>query len=94
MTDTIESGYRNGESRQYRNPIDVHEMITYCDSHNHIEVLDKNGKWRTVKVNGKVRTWKRDANRIEIPCKYGLYEYFVLRAEDIASVLIPVEDFG
>lgn len=28
---------------------------------------------RRVKVNGAVRTWKRDANRIEVPVKYGMY---------------------
>jgi len=88
---TVKSGYRNGETRQYRAPVDVAEMVEYCDSHSHIEVLDRNGRWRTVKINGKVRTWKRDANRIEVPYKYGMYEYGILRAEDIGDVLIPVE---
>lgn len=32
------------------------------------------GTARECRVNGKVRTWKRDANRVEIPCKYGLRE--------------------
>ena len=27
------------------------------------------------KVNGKVKTWKRDAGRISIPVKHGLYIY-------------------
>lgn len=31
-----------------------------------------NRRW---KVNGKVKTWKRDANRIHIPLKHGLYAY-------------------
>lgn len=26
-------------------------------------------------VNGKPKTWKRDATRIKVPIKYGLYEY-------------------
>lgn len=36
-------------------------------------LLDANNKrW---KVNGKVRTWKRDTSRVEIPIKHGLYRY-------------------
>jgi len=29
-------------------------------------------RWR---VNGKVKRWKRDTNRIEVPLKRGLYDY-------------------
>jgi len=32
-----------------------------------------------VKINGRVRTWKRDPNRIEVPIKYGLYSHAVLQ---------------
>ena len=32
------------------------------------------GTARECRVNGKVRTWKCDATRVEIPCKYGLRE--------------------
>jgi hypothetical protein len=28
-----------------------------------------------VKVNGAVKRWKREPGRIEIPVKYGMYEY-------------------
>jgi hypothetical protein len=40
---------------------------------------------RQAKVNGRLRTWKRDANRIELPLKYGMYEYFVYTKDDIDS---------
>lgn len=30
------------------------------------------GSARRIRCNGKVRTWKRDPERIEIPMKYGL----------------------
>lgn len=29
-------------------------------------------KWR---VNGKVKTWKRDTSRVQVPVKHGLYRY-------------------
>jgi hypothetical protein len=40
----------------------------------HPSVILNNGRLGTVKINGAVRTWKRDANRVEIPVKYGMYE--------------------
>lgn len=33
-----------------------------------------NGKVGVVKVNGAVKTWVRDPNRVEVPVKYGMYE--------------------
>lgn len=93
MTETFEvkSGYsRRPETLRFRNPESIAEMVSYCNSKAHIEVRDRHGNWRTVKVNGAVRTWKRDPQRIEVPCKYGMYEYFILHGEDIKDVLIPV----
>ena len=40
--------------------------------------LTLGGDARQLKVNGKVRTWKRNPDRIEVPVKYGLYEYGTL----------------
>lgn len=74
----------------FRNPANVAEMVNHCNANGHIWLRDGRGNARTVKVNGKVRTWKRDPNRIEVPYKYGLYEYGVLTASDISDVLIEV----
>ncbi len=91
ITFQVKSGYaRDASVATYRNPVDIAEMAAYCDKHSHITVRDNKGNARQVKVNGKVRTWKRDASRIEVPCKYGLYEYFILTGRDISQVLIPV----
>lgn len=88
---TVKDGYNKGKtSGTYRNPISITEMIQWCDSHSHITVLADNGLSRTVKVNGKVRTWKRDPNRVEVPYKYGLYEYGTWTAANINRILIPV----
>lgn len=89
---TFQVRYKPTELTTFRNPANVAEMVNHCNSHSHIWVRDLRGNARTVKVNGKVRTWKRDPNRIEVPCKYGLYEYFLLTAQDISDVLIPVEE--
>lgn len=88
----VRSGYKAAETSTYRNPVSVDEMASYCDANSHITVRDLKGNARTVKVNGKVRRWKRDANRIEVPFKYGLYEYGILTGRDIVDVLIPVSE--
>lgn len=43
---------------------------------NHAYVLSHIGEIRRVKINGSPKTWKRDPNRVEVPCKYGMYEFF------------------
>lgn len=43
---------------------------------------NRNGpeRWR---VNGKVKTWKRDASAISVPIKHGLYEYGYVTASNL-----------
>lgn len=77
-------------TQTFRTPCSIEEMASHCTAKSHIWVRTNAGDARQVKVNGAVRRWKRDANRIEIPCKYGLYEYFTLEARHIGDVLIPV----
>ena len=53
-------------------------------------------RWR---VNGQVKTWKRDPNRIQIPFKYGLYNHGYLCHGEIndkinmKSIILELEDF-
>jgi hypothetical protein len=49
----------------------------------HVWFVTINGDAREAKVNGKVRTWKRDTRRVELPIKYGMYEYGTFDASDI-----------
>lgn len=42
-------------------------------------LIDTRGKrW---KVNGAVKTWKTDPNRIRVPLKHGLYAYDAITGE-------------
>ena len=56
------------------------------------------GVARAIRINGKPRTWKRDPERLELPCKYGFYECATFEARDgrmvtSRAVLIrPVEE--
>ena len=42
---------------------------------NHALIIGNNGEVYRVKINGAVKTWKRDVNLFLVPIKYGLYEY-------------------
>lgn len=59
----------------------------------HVWFLSIQGQARRAKVNGKVRTWKRDTRRVELPVKYGLYEYATFDAADIGAgrLLDPID---
>ncbi len=57
-----------------------------------VKMIDHQGKaWRNVKINGIVKTWKRDPNRISIPCKYGMYDWFRLNQSDFDRIVVEVE---
>jgi len=46
---------------------------------------DLRGRACNVRRNGAVKTWKRDAKRIEVPLKFGLYEAFRADSADILA---------
>ena len=50
-----------------------------------ISVAMRNGRWWTIRRNGRTQTWKRDANRIRIPFKAGLYVYGAITETDFVS---------
>ena len=92
MENTFElpDGYSKKSVMKFRNPVDLAEMISWCNSHSHIHFKSIDGTARHAKVNGAVRTWKRDPNRVEVPVKYGLYEYGTFYASDLERILIPI----
>ena len=57
----------------------------------HIWFLTVQGDAREAKVNGQPKTWKRDLTRVELPIKYGIYEYATFDARDIANGRVLVE---
>jgi len=57
----------------------------------HVWVLTRQGDARRVKINGAARTWKHDPNRLEVPVKYGLYEYATFTESDVAAGRLLVE---
>lgn len=54
--------------------------------------IDIKGNVRELKINGAPKTWKRDKSRIEIPCKYGMYEYYTFGKSDYDRLVVLVDD--
>lgn len=61
-------------------------MITLAEAkelqHGDVLVTPEGKRWR---VSGAVQTWKRDATRIRVPLKFGLYSYDALTTGDFDS---------
>ena len=85
-----------GKVETFRNPVDVAETIAYLSNNSHIMFLSRQGDARKARVSGKVKTWKTDANRFDVPLQYGgmtsgPHSYsFHLTPADLALLLIPV----
>jgi hypothetical protein len=54
--------------------------------------LDQHGLVANIRRNGKIKTWKRDTGRVEIPVKFGMYEAFRINQNDIAAGRLLVAD--
>lgn len=95
----LEDGYdrtKNPVTAEYRPmTLDEAKALSYGD---HVTIRAADGKARTVKVNGNPKTWKRDATRVEVPVKYGMYEYATFRnlpngtvGNEIAQLVVKVQ---
>ena len=44
---------------------------------------NRDGTPSRARVNGKVKTWKRDPSKVKVPLKHGLYVYLYLTEENL-----------
>ena len=51
--------------------------LKYGDIVHHKEVKNADGTPARGRLNGKVKTWKRDINRVQAPMKRGLYDFYI-----------------
>jgi hypothetical protein len=58
------------------------DAVNYLLDRGHIECAMAHGRWWRIRRNGKTQTWKRDANRIRIPFKMGLYGHGAITEAD------------
>lgn len=60
------------------------QLISMNGSGRLVSATKKNsgGKFITVRLNGKLKTWVRSPHRFHQPVKYGLYHCFVITDEE------------
>ena len=64
----------------------AHGTILY-----HIENRNADGTPQRWRVNGQVKRWKRDTDRIRVPLKHGLYQYDYLENDGLGFVCLEEE---
>lgn len=69
------------------------EDVLSIVAESYILCLDNNSFVREVKINGRIKTWKRDPDRIEVSYKYGLYEYGKFNLEQAMSRFVHQVEF-
>lgn len=89
MSATQLKKYNGSRGVGWFRPMSLDEVKTLSASH--IWFRSMQGDAREAKVNGAVRTWKRDASRVELPLKYGMYEYATFTTRDILDGRVLVE---
>lgn len=57
----------------------------------HTRHFNKKGEPDRWKVNGAVKTWKRDASRVQVPVKHGLYAHGYVTENDLELVTLDEE---
>jgi hypothetical protein len=58
----------------------------------HINNKNADGTPQRWKVNGKVKTWKRNPNRVQIPVKHGLRDYDYITENELYLVNLTEEE--
>lgn len=58
----------------------------------HPSLILNNGTLGECKINGAIRTWKREPDRVEIPLKYGMYEYATFNLDEALARFVIRED--
>jgi len=59
-------------------------------SGDHIWFIAIDGTARRLKVNGRVRRWRRSPDRFEVPVKYGMREYAAFDNTDLIRMLVEL----
>jgi hypothetical protein len=59
------------------------KSLQHGDILNPVGYFNKDGTPMRFKVIGKVKTWKTDPSRIEIPLKRGMYEFLHITQSDL-----------
>ena len=62
------------------------KKLQYRDILYHVNFKNSDGTPQGWYVNGKVKTWKRNPEKVRVPVKHGLYSYDYLTEKDLHLV--------
>ncbi len=72
--------------------LDEAKQLTHGQTVYHVNNRNADGTPQRWRVSGQVKTWKRDASRIRVPMKHGLYDNNAIESEaDCALVELSEE---
>lgn len=86
---TLKDRYTKKQARFRRMTLEDAKKLGYGE---HVWFLALDGTAARAKVNGKAKTWKRDQTRVEVPLKYGLYEYGTFDETEVHRLLVRLFD--
>ena len=72
--------------------IEQAKKLKYGDILYHSFLKNGDGSPQRCKVNGRVKTWKRDPDRIYIPLKRGMHEYGHAEKIDLKFLCLTEEE--
>lgn len=88
--------HRRSDRKKAPTPVRVRAMtreeVLALRSGQRVAVLLNDGRLGECKINGAVRTWKRDSRRIEVPVKYGMREFATFSLRDALARLVVIEE--
>lgn len=64
------------------------KSLTYRDTLYHVINRNSDGSPQRWRVNGQVKTWKRNPSRVQVPLKHGLYDHDYLTESDLDLVCL------
>lgn len=59
------------------------KTLKYGDHVHHITATNADGTPQRFRITGKVKTWKRSPERVQVPVKRGMYQYGYLTEHNI-----------
>ena len=72
--------------------LDDAKKLTYGTILFHVTNINADGSPQRWRVNGKVKTWKRSPDRIQVPLKQGMYGFDYLTEEDLSYLTLCESD--
>jgi len=90
MTEQLRDGYERVRKTIEPTLITVRSMtldeIKALGYGDHVDFKANDGTLRRIKINGEVKRWKRDADRVRVSVKYGMYETGQLDAAEAQKI--------